>query len=89
MLGSVLKKQGLGRKSLESVLKDVERHAAAVAEILADGQWLVGDSLTLADLAVFVMFECLRGTPEGGKIITSHPGVTAWMERVNRVSAAP
>jgi hypothetical protein len=35
------------------------------------------------------MFECLRGTPEGSKIIMSHPGVTAWMERVDRVSAAP
>jgi glutathione S-transferase len=89
MLGSVLKKQGLGRKSLESVLKDIERHVAAVSDILGDGHWLVGDSLTLADIAVFVMFECLRGTPEGSKIIMSHPGVTAWMERVDRASAAP
>jgi glutathione S-transferase len=70
-------------------LKDVERHVAAISDILGDGHWLVGDSLTLADLAVFVMFECLRGTPEGSKIITSHPGVTAWMERVDRASAAP
>jgi glutathione S-transferase len=86
---NVLAKQGIGRKSEESVLRDVARHADAVAGWLGTSDWLVGDRLTLADLSVFVQLACIRSTDEGEKILGAQPTVLHWMERVDAASRAP
>jgi glutathione S-transferase len=89
MMRGVLKRQGLGRKSLPAVVRDVERHVEAVASLLGDGDWLVGDGLSLADLSVFAELSCIRGSDEGAKAIGSSPPVVAWMARVDRATAKP
>jgi len=40
-LAGVLSRQGIGRKPKAAVLADVERHVAALAGLLRDGDWLV------------------------------------------------
>ena len=80
---SVLAKQGIGRKSEEAVLRDLARHAEAVAGILGARDWLIGDQLTLADISVFVQLACIRSTAEGEKILAAQPTVLGWMERVD------
>ena len=83
------KRQGLGRKTLPAVVRDVERHVDAVAGLLGDGEWLVGDALSLADLSVFAELACIRGSDEGARVIEGRPAVVAWMARVDRATAKP
>lgn len=84
---NILAKQGIGRKSEEEVLRDVARHAEAIAGWLGTREWLVGDRLTLADIAVFVQLAAIRATNEGEKILTAQPTVLSWMERVDRATS--
>lgn len=74
--------QGVGRKSIEQVLVDVERHIAAVEGLLDGTEWLVGNQLSLADLAVYAMFQALRDADMVASMLTRYPAVTAWMMRV-------
>jgi glutathione S-transferase len=50
-MSSVLDKQGVGRKPLDAVLRDVQRHLDAVSNLLGERDWLVGEALSLADIA--------------------------------------
>ena len=84
---NILAKQGIGRKSEEEVLRDVARHAEAIAGWLGTREWLVGDRLTLADIAVFAQLAAIRATNEGEKILTAQPTVLSWMERVDRATS--
>jgi glutathione S-transferase len=81
-----LAKQGIGRRSDAQILAEVQRHLDAVADWVQDRPWLVGDTLTIADLSVFAQLHCIRGTDEGGRMIASRPTVTAWMDRVDRAT---
>lgn len=78
--------QGVGRKPTDLLLADCRRHVMAVAGLLGDRDWLVGDTLSLADLAVHSMLACFEDAPEAAAILHSTPGVTAWMERVRGVT---
>jgi glutathione S-transferase len=83
----VLAKQGVGRKTEEQVLGDVARHAEAVAGWLGTREWLVGERMTLADIAVLVQLICIRGTTEGERILSTQPTVLSWMERVDAATS--
>jgi glutathione S-transferase len=80
---NMLAKQGIGRKTEAQVLDDVQRHAEAIAGWLAAREWLVGERLSLADIAVFVQLAAIRQTDEGEKILATQPTVLSWMERVD------
>jgi glutathione S-transferase len=45
---------------------------------LADGPWLVGDRLTIADIA---LYGYTHVAPEGGYELDAYPNVTAWIGR--------
>ena len=74
--------QGIGRKSIEQLLVDVERHITAVDGLLDGTDWLVGNQLSLADLAVYAMFQALRDADMVADMLARYPAVTAWMMRV-------
>lgn len=80
---NTVRAQGVGRKSRDQILRDVRAHAAAVDGLLAGGDWLAGRALSLADIAVFAQLFCIRGTPEGARIVDEHPAVVSWMARVD------
>jgi len=82
-----LGQQGIGRKSLASVLADLERHVGAVSSLLENQDFLVGDALTLADISVFAQFVCIRGADEGAAAIEKAPGVVRWMARIDEATA--
>lgn len=88
MMRGTLGKQGLGRKSLTQIVKDVERHVDALADWLGDSDWLVGDALSLADISVFAELACIRSSDEGGRVIAARPAVARWMARVDDATAA-
>lgn len=86
---AILVKQGLGRKNRKQVMADVRRHFEALDGMLSNGSWLVGDSLTLADIAVFVQFHCICGSKEGAAALADFSRVEQWMQRVDAATARP
>ncbi|MFW5876433.1 MAG: glutathione S-transferase family protein [Myxococcota bacterium] len=78
-----LEAQGVGRKSEGQILAEVQRQLDAVDGWLGEGSWLVGDMLTIADLAVFAQLHCIRGSDEGGRMIEARPRLAGWMSRVD------
>lgn len=71
-----------GRRADEIEPKLVERGHAALARMekaLAQGDWLVGDGPTLADLALVAY---TRVAPEGDFDLAAYPAVGAWIGRV-------
>jgi glutathione S-transferase len=78
--------QGIGRKSLDQLIVDTERHVGAVNDLLENGEWLVADTITLADLAVYAMFQALRDADMVLPIMQRHPAVMSWMTRVEETT---
>jgi len=75
--------QGIGKKPLEVVLRDIERHLEAIQGLLAGGNdWLLGDHITLADISVFAQLFCIRASDEGSRMVAARPVVADWMARV-------
>jgi len=86
-LAKILKTQGIGRKSIPQLLVDTERHIKAVDGMLSAGDYLLGDTLTLADLAVYAMFLCFRDADMGLDLLSKYPAVNSWMQRVEDTTA--
>jgi len=84
---NITEAQGLGRKTREQVAADAARHARALEAMLEGREWLVGDSLTLADIAVLPQVNCLMFAEEFDKVAGDCPNLQAWMQRVD--AAAP
>ncbi|KPF60999.1 hypothetical protein IP88_15855 [alpha proteobacterium AAP81b] len=78
--------QGLGRKSEAAVVADLGRHYDALEARLAGRAWLVGDSISIADLAVRSMVFVLDRTIEGRALSAARPGLDAWSRRVDAAS---
>jgi glutathione S-transferase len=78
--------QGLGHKTNAQILDEVGRHIDAVGGLLGGGDWLVGDALSIADIAVFAQLFCIGGTPEGAARIADVPAVGKWMTRVDEAT---
>mgnify|MGYP000586064267 CR=1 FL=1 len=72
----------LGKAQSELEPKIVERGKAALALLdrqLADADWLVGDGLTLADIALVAYS---RVAHEGGFDLADYPALQRWVARV-------
>jgi len=76
------KAQGVGRKSIGQLRTDLARHTSAIEGLLQGQTHLIGDRLTLADIAVAVQLLCIRQTPEGQEALAGHDRVAAWLDRV-------
>lgn len=79
--------QGVGRKPLPVVLHDLDRHLDALVGWLGERSWLVGDALTLADIAVLSQVVSIQGSDEGERAIRARPPLSRWMERVDAATA--
>lgn len=90
LMRNVLKSQGLGRKSPEQVLEELDRHLASIDTWLdGDRGWLVTERLSVADIAVYSQLACAGDTGEGAALLSDHPRLLDWMERVNAATAPP
>lgn len=87
LFASKLRQQGIGRKPIAAVLADLERHVSAVATFLNGREFLIGDALTLADIAVFAQLFGIRGSSEGAVAIEKEPSVVRWMTRIDEATA--
>jgi glutathione S-transferase len=79
--------QGVGRKNDEQVLVDVRRHLDALEALLSGRETLVGERLSLADIAVFCMLYCIRDATEGESEIAARPALVSFLDRVDRATS--
>ncbi|MEM7413786.1 MAG: glutathione S-transferase family protein [Myxococcota bacterium] len=79
-------KQGLGRKPQDQVVRDVERHIAALEGLLGGGDWLVGNTVSLADIAVLVELNALEYAQEAAERLTASVPVAAWRKRTSEIA---
>lgn len=75
--------QGLGRKTEPQVTAELAKHYDGLAAKLDGRDWLVGDSISIADLAVRSMVFVLDRTIEGKALHTARPALAAWSARVD------
>lgn len=80
------KSQGIGRKTDEAIARDVRRHVTALDATLEGRSFLVGDALTIADLAVFCQLVCVARAKEAARTIEASRNVSAWLERVDEAT---
>ena len=71
--------EGNTGRMVETRRENGERALAAVARTLSDAQFLVGDSLTIADIAVYAY---THRAEECGFSFDSYPALSAWFKRV-------
>ncbi|MFA7597528.1 MAG: glutathione S-transferase domain-containing protein, partial [Novosphingobium sp.] len=81
--------QGLARRSEADILEELKRHARALGALLDGRDFLVGESLTLADIAVVSQLECVAGSGRGLDVLRSEPAILPWMERVEALTGGP
>ena len=87
--GMTVRSQGLGRKPAAMMLQDLERQVSAVAGWLDGREWLVGNAITLGDIAVFAQMDAIRGSEEGERLVDASPPVSSWMRRVDDATRLP
>ncbi|WP_182913803.1 glutathione S-transferase family protein [Sphingobium terrigena] len=81
--------QGLARRTEADILRELDRHLAALAQLLNGADYLVAGALTLADIAVVSQLECVAGSGKGLAAVGRQPAVVAWMERVESQTGGP
>lgn len=75
--------QGIGRKPREQVVADVNRHFEHLEGLLTNRDWLVGESLTYADLAVISQINALLYATEARSAMANKVHIQPWIDRIN------
>lgn len=81
-LKKLLTQQGLGRKKSKHVFDDLNRQLSALNGLLKNSQWLVGDSISLADISVYPMITAISDGTEGREYLMRYNKVIEWMKTV-------
>ena len=86
---ATIRSQGTGRLPREVLLRELALRLGDLAQLLGEGPYLFGERPGAADLAVFgqLHFQVVAPPPEFDKALDEHPGLRAWKERVDRVTA--
>ena len=74
--------QGLGRMKAEHVEAEFRRHLDRIEQVLSQSEWLVGDSQTIADIAVVAQLgEVIRTSKKFRKEILDRPFIALWYKK--------
>lgn len=82
----ILDKQGVGRKSEAMALEDIRRHLDSLSMTLEKDSFLLGDTLTLADISVFAQVQGMQGVAEGKEVMAPYESLNLWMKRVDQLT---
>ena len=82
-VGQLTAAQGVGRKPRETVVADIQRHFKSLDQILQNKEWLVGDRLSSADLAVVCQINALLDAQEARSALEETSKVKDWMARID------
>ncbi len=80
--------QGIGRKSDAQIAADVDRLLGAVEELQCATGFVVGTTLTLADIAIAAQAECIGDSTIGTRVLGSRPALVAYFQRVDALTKA-
>lgn len=93
LLTSALKgatqKQGLGRKTPEDLTREIRKLFEAVDVMVANDSWLVGRTISIADISVVSMLTVLERAKEARSIMETLPNLMAWRDRVDTLTLPP
>jgi len=78
--------QGLGRKSRTRIIADVTRHLDMLESLLAGRDWLVGDHVSFADLAVIGQLNALLYAEEARAAADGKQAIAAWIARLDEIA---
>lgn len=78
--------QGIGRKEHQAVCEEMAAHFEAINTLVSNNDWLVGDSLSIADIGVISMCTVLERAEEAKAMMEKLPSLMAWRERVDAVT---
>lgn len=78
--------QGIGRKNPEAVCAEMAEHFNSINTMVTGADWLVGDSLSIADIAIVSMCTVLERAAEAKALMNEQPELLAWRERVDQVT---
>jgi len=81
--------QGLARRREADILGELTRHARSLGALLEGKAFLIGEMLTLADIAVVSQLECVAGSGRGMDVLRAEPALLPWMERVEGLTGGP
>ncbi|PTU30880.1 glutathione S-transferase family protein [Stenotrophobium rhamnosiphilum] len=85
-LGLQLFSQGLGRMQREDVESDFLRHLDRIETVLENSGWLVGEAISIADIAVgSQLIEVDRTSARMRPELQNRPRLSAWMEKVKSI----
>ncbi len=65
-------------------LRTAETCLSTLADLMGEGDYLVGSRITLADLHAAPILGALRNAPEGAELFARHPALVRWWERMSR-----
>lgn len=82
MLRKALKAQGLGRQTNERIEADFIQHLENLDLLLQGRSWLVGQTLSIADIAVSAQLDEMVRTSHLREKILSYPNIRDWLDRV-------
>lgn len=85
-VGDKVAEQGIGKKPVGAVVRDAERHFAALDGMLEANEWLAGDRLSVADIAVAPQIRALLYAEEVVPFADARPRIGDWLERVDEVA---
>ncbi len=80
-----LRGQGTSRKPPEHVFSDLKRHLAALAALVEDRPFLLGDRPFLCDFAFLGQITYLDRTPVGRRTLIDYPPIAVYRERLKQL----
>ncbi|MEL7030412.1 MAG: glutathione S-transferase family protein [Pseudomonadota bacterium] len=81
--------QGLARKDAAVLDREITAHFDALEVMLSDQDWLVGEALSIADIAVASMIFVLNRAEEPAASLKRMPKLEAWRARVDGLTLPP
>ena len=78
--------QGMGRKDRDSVCREIEGHFQSIDTLVQETGWLVGNHLSVADIAVASMCTVLDRAEEAQALMVRAPALLDWRERVDALT---
>ena len=80
--------QGVGRKSPQQLADDVDRLFDAIDDLQRATGFVVGTSLSLADIAICVQAECIGDSTIGKQALRPRPSLSEYFKRVDTLTHA-
>ena len=86
VLAQTTSAQGTGRRPAAQLASDVDRLFGAIEDMQKATGFVVGKSLTLADIAIVCQAECIGDSTVGKSVLAKRPAVAAYFRRIDELT---